>query len=155
MKDDEFKELLTFGQEYEQLAKHYIDYDTIHYAEGKCSEYDFYTVTNNKKMKYEVKADTRAIHTGNMAIEYLARGQRSGLTITEAKHYIYFVVTDGEPIVYLIPTRILRRAIRNKEYEIVIQTGYKQLSTVALFKLSKFSEYIVYRTDGRQDDNTV
>jgi hypothetical protein len=103
-----FHEDLAFGQKYEQIAISLLDGagrgDICLPPPGKHSPWDF----KHNNNAYEVKADRRANSTGNLCIEYEHTGIPSGISITEAEHWIYFVIVPTGYMVYKIPVSVLR-----------------------------------------------
>lgn len=78
-----FRELLSFGQIYEEKALKFYKYNTVERPVGKHPEYDFKL---DDKLKVEVKADRSAWKTGNLAIEWNCLGH------TTADEWVHFVV---------------------------------------------------------------
>jgi hypothetical protein len=74
---------------------------------GQVAEKILAELLENKKI--EVKRDLQAIKTGNIYIEYFSRGKPSGLSISEADYYCYFI-TDGR--MFLIETKELKQLCR-------------------------------------------
>ena len=71
------------------------------------NKYDFITFDG---LTYEVKADHRAIQTGNFFIEYLGYGKPSGIATSEATFYI---LTDLK-YYFLIKTDVLKLLCKGK-----------------------------------------
>ena len=71
------------------------------------NKYDFKTFDG---LTYEVKADHRAIQTGNFFIEYLGYGKPSGISTTKANFYI---LTDTI-YYFLIQTDVLKLLCKGK-----------------------------------------
>ena len=74
---------------------------------GQVAEKLLAELLTNKKI--EVKRDLKAIQTGNIFVEYFSRGKKSGLAISEADYYCYFI-TDTR--LFLIKTEDLKTLCR-------------------------------------------
>jgi len=144
MKDKDFINTLQFGKLYEQKAKEYVDHDECEHTEGKVSAYDLIFKKDNTKIKVEVKADRQAWRYGNICIEIESNNIPSGLSVTEADYWLYFIVSpDGiNDEVYKIPVEDLKNivdAYRNNARMI----GYNRLSKCCLIPKGKFKEYLI------------
>ena len=137
-----FKADLEFGQQYEIKLLNYITYSTYQISTGKFKHYDLLI---DNTIKYEVKADRMAKKTGNICIEYECNNKPSGITTTESNYYAYFIegIGDDEPILYIIPTDIIRHEIKNKTYKRECKGGNGYRAKLYLFKLECFNNYIV------------
>lgn len=72
------------------------------------SDWDF----KHNGVMYEVKSDRRAYKTGNLVIEYEHTGVPSGISITKADVWMYFVINGDEGYTcYKIPIGEIHRAI--------------------------------------------
>ena len=69
-------------------------------------------------LKYEVKADIKAVLTNNIFIEYLQFNIPSGIDRTESDYYI-IIIPLSEYI--LIKTNIIKKLINNKQYKFIIK----------------------------------
>lgn len=56
---------------------------------GKVAEDVVGEIFTNKKL--EVKRDFKAQETGNVFVEYMSRGKKSGISTTEADYYVFVV----------------------------------------------------------------
>ena len=111
-----FKKDLEIGHSYELLALEYLDYDSYEQADTtkKISEYDLIITKNNIETKIEVKADLKCQFTGNIAIEYSCNNKKSGITTSEAKYWVVFVVyNNSENVCYKFPIKDLKRLCKN------------------------------------------
>jgi hypothetical protein len=99
---------LAFGQSYEKIAIGLLeDGDVTTPPPGKHSPWDF----KHNQVAFECKADRRAHTTGNLCIEYEHTGVPSGLSITEADYWLYFIVKPDGYSLLKIPTSVLRASI--------------------------------------------
>lgn len=59
--------------------------------------------------KIEIKRDFKAVKTGNIFVEYCSRGKPSGLAISEAAYYCYFIKDER---MFIIEIEDLKRLCR-------------------------------------------
>jgi len=142
MKDQDFTNSLQYGKLYEEKAKEYFEYDQYEHPEGKISEYDIIFKKDNTEVKVEVKADRQAWKYGNLCIEIESNNIPSGLSITEADYWLYFVISPSgvDDEVYKIPVDHLKNiteAYKNNTRLI----GYNKLSKCYLIPKIKFKQY--------------
>lgn len=112
-----FKECLAFGKKYEEKSKQFYTYDegTMEDAPPTCSGYDFLFMKDGREYKVEVKSDKMTATTGNLCIEHRCSNKPSGLSVTEADDYVYWVIHTDETTkritkeeVYIIPTEKIK-----------------------------------------------
>jgi len=133
-----FKGYLEKGRIYEVKATEYFDYKKVEFPEGKFSEYDFIL---DDKIKIEVKSDTTASRTGNLAIEYKCNGKPSGIYATEADYYIYFINYEDRDEAYKIPTNELIELCKERGRK--VSGGDGNLSRMYLLNKELLKDYIV------------
>ena len=143
MKDQQFKENIAFGNIYEKKAVDYFQYDDFKIEEGKVSTHDIVFTKDNKEIKVEVKSDRMAYKTGNICIEVESNGVLSGISVTEAHYWLYFVINpNGENTIYKFSIdklwELTNRFINNYRFG-----GYKKLSKMVLVPTTLLHEYIV------------
>ena len=143
MKDEHFKQTLSFGNIYEKKAVCYFEHDNFKIENGKVSSHDIVFTKNNTDIKVEVKSDRLAYRTGNICIEVESNGVLSGISVTEADYWLYFVINpNGENTIYKIPIdklwELTNRFINNYRFG-----GYKKLSKMVLVPTILLHEYIV------------
>ncbi len=78
-------------------------------VDGMAQEIAFLNIVTTGK--YEVKRDFKVGKTGNIAVEIECFGQPSGLAITEAPYWLYFLTGEEfqDEVAFLISTNRLRR----------------------------------------------
>lgn len=142
MKDQDFTNALQYGKLYEAKAKEYFEYDEYEHPEGKVSEYDIIFKKDNVEMKVEVKADRQAWKHGNICIEIESNNTPSGLSITEAHYWLYFIVSqDGtNDEVYKIPVDHLKSIVEAYKHN-ARMVGYNKLSKCCLIPKDVFKQY--------------
>lgn len=89
--------------------------------------------------KVEVKTDYMAYKTGNIAIEYMSRGRKSGLSTTDADYWAF--VLEGEykkEIVLFIEITRLKK-LANKYYKLgkVVSGGDYNTSEMILIPIKE------------------
>jgi len=104
-----WKQDLAFGQRYEKIALGLLgNGDVITPPEGvKWSPWDF----KHNGVAFECKADRCAARTGNLCIEYEHTGIPSGISITEADEWFYFIHMPDSYVCYKIPVAAIKDRI--------------------------------------------
>ena len=96
---------LSFGQRYEKIAVDALGSGAIEMPPpGKFSAWDF----RHDGVAYECKADRQSARTGNLCVEYEHTGVPSGISISQADYWFYFVVRGNGYSLYKIPVAVLR-----------------------------------------------
>lgn len=74
----------------------------------------FSILTSENDVKVEVKRDFLASETGNLAIEYKCRGKLSGLSVSLADWYAFFLGGDEykDEVIVLIKTDRLKKIVK-------------------------------------------
>jgi hypothetical protein len=86
-------------------------------SDNKDYRYDLLMEYGDKNYTYEIKTDTLIApgnDTGNIAIEYTSRGKSSGIDVTEADYFVYFLANFGEA--WNIKTSKLKRLISENNF---------------------------------------
>ena len=140
-----FQECLEFGHIYEKKLMEFIPYDSYIIREGLFSAYDVKVNYMGDKIRYEVKADRMAHKTGNMVIEFESNGVPSGISVTRARYYAYFVVKPYDLFdLYVIPVKVIKQYIMDSKYKRILKGGNKQLSHMYVFAIDTFKEYLLH-----------
>lgn len=142
-----FQSDLKFGRFYENLLLNYIheDFDVAEFTspEYQFTEWDVKISKGNFVCKYEVKADKNTYRTGNVFIEYECAGKPSGISITQADIYAYFVVKSSkQQDCYMIPVKYIKTLIENGEFTKILNSGDGGRVNGFLMPLSKFSAFL-------------
>jgi len=61
---------------------------------GEMKEKELADILLNQKI--EVKTDRKWKETGNIAVEFMSRGKKSGISITEAKYWAFILDNDNK-----------------------------------------------------------
>ena len=135
-----FQKDLTFGTKYEEIfLNEYINYET--YTRPETINMLYYDFLINNTTKYEIKADRIAFKTRNLCIELYNYGKPSGLNITQADYYIYFIINNNNIIrVYKIPTAVLKELIISRELK---SGGDNRQSKFVLLNIDLVKDYII------------
>lgn len=142
-----FQELLAFGHIYEKKLLEHIEHDSFVIKEGLFSYYDIKVYHGDKVIRYEVKADRMAYRTGNIVIEYMSNSVPSGISITRAKYYAYFVVKPYDQYdLYIIPVKHIKKLINEQNYKRELRGGNNKLSCMFVFSLDTFEEFKTHST---------
>lgn len=109
---------LLLGQYYEKKYIELRNFKNVeHPLNTKCKEFDF--INLNTGTSYEIKADRMACKTGNIFIEYLCNGEKSGIDATDANYWIHFVCEKDFmkcTHYYKFDTNTLKKLINDKQY---------------------------------------
>ena len=130
---------LKLGNEYQRKFISLITYDSISVPPGKFKDYDIAVMRGAERTLYEIKADRKALTTGNIVIEFMCNNQRSGISTTVADFWVYFVVGSG--MFYLIPTDDIKQAIDENKYTKIIKGGDGWRSQMYVFPAQVFQDY--------------
>jgi hypothetical protein len=129
-----FDDDLKFGHVYERRALHLFKYENFSFNDTSA-----YDILLNGKIKIEVKADRLTYATGNLAVEYECRGKPSGISISEAHYYIFFVINrNADDDVYIIPTEHLKQMIQGCK---IVYGGDRNVSAMYLLPIKECSKY--------------
>lgn len=144
-----FHEDLAFGKRYEKKTLLLFDYDRYEQSVGCESGYDLvFYMKNYEKIKVEVKADRLAVKTGNLAIEYECNNKPSGINITTAHQYVYYII--GTKIIYQIEVETLKWLCKGCK-TVCGGDGYR--SKMYLLPMDRMTNYIVTPKKVDKDDD--
>lgn len=103
---------------------------------GEMKEKELANILLNQKI--EVKTDRKWKKTGNIAVEFMSRGKKSGISITEAKYWAFILDNNNQTEgIIILPTQKLRLIAR--EYFSrgnVVKGGDDNTSDMVLIPLS-------------------
>ena len=137
-----FKQSLSFGKLYEYIAvdKIFNNPPDLYHPPGKHAGFDFST----GGLAYEVKACRIAYRSGNFILDFLLNGKLDGIATTTADMFIFFVVyPDDKYKVYIIPTCVIKKVIRENDCFIWTSTASRRLYDSYFIPIHYFSEYLV------------
>ncbi len=117
-----FEEDIVTGEQGEDFIKEFMinkGYKFI--SDNKDNKYDLLMSFKNRKIKYEIKTDVLLSpknDTGNIVVEFESRGKSSGISVTEAEFYIYYIPKLNE--VWNIKMDKLKNLINSNNFKEVI-----------------------------------
>jgi hypothetical protein len=135
-----FKSDLQFGQHYQNITLQILHWERSGQPEGNFKPYDIWLEWDDLRTTIESKADRQTLTTGNIAIEFCCSGKPSGISTTEADHWVYYVV--GSRDYYLIPTSVIRKAITERRFKRTCRGGDGYKAELYLFPRAVFQEYL-------------
>lgn len=144
MKREDWLRRKHFGEEYQVVLNHLIDYTRYEAAPNKkFSDWDVKYYDGDNCMTCEVKADTLNIVSGNIAIEFESDDVPSGISVTKADYYAIFAHNPIANVIkwWFVPTDIIRQMIQDKKYHNIVKGGHNYLSKMYLFRDSWFMDY--------------
>lgn len=138
---------LKLGEEYQMRFIDYLslsEYDEIVMApKYQFSDYDLLIKKGATEIKYEIKADRLAAKTGNLCIEYECNEKPSGISVSKADYYGYFVLGKNEEC-YIIPVHYLKILIESGDFR-KLSGGDKNRSRFYLIPKAKFVQFLTQR----------
>lgn len=143
-----FQSSLTFGRQYElKFVEHLTqscEYDDIEIlpTTERFVEYDIITRGKTGETKWEVKADRIAAKTGNFCIEFESSGKPSGLSLTKADYWAYYIVDGKNTELFVIPVGDLRVLVTSQQFR-KLKGGDKWRSHFYLIPRERFAQYLV------------
>jgi len=105
---------------------------------GMNKDFDVATYEDDRILDtYEIKYDFLYSKTGNLAIEYLFKGSRSGILATKAKYWVEMVKTPTMSKFYVLENKGFREWLKiNKSYLQTTRGGDNLESSLILLKPS-------------------
>jgi hypothetical protein len=155
---NKFYKDLEFGQYYERKLITLLNFDSYIIKTGYFPEYDVKITYNNITTKYEVKSDRWAYKTNSIAIEYEYNKNPSGIAVTKADYYAYFVTRPYDIFeLYIIPVEIIKENINNNKYKRIVCGGDKQTKMYIfdieeVFKQYKYTDKDSHIVDVKHND---
>lgn len=110
-----------------------------HAPRGQFKDWDVrLTHVDGNKCDVEVKSDTRAAQTGNIAIEFACSGRPSGIAATKADWWVHFI---SETEYFIIPVKTLRWLIKKNKWWRMTNGGDGGRAEMYLFDKSIFTRW--------------
>jgi hypothetical protein len=140
MNNASFADCLSLGHRYERyFAEEIMDEYVFEQSRGREPGWDLRSADEKDEWVYfEVKADTMAARTGNLAIEIQSSGCLSGIKTTTADWWIQFVV--GTPYYYEFPVPELREFIAKTNLR-TVRACENGKNTLVLIPMNLLSEW--------------
>jgi hypothetical protein len=117
-----FREDIKVGESGEEYIKHFlIDKGYKFISENKDYRYDLLMSFNKREITYEIKTDVFVSpekDAGNLVVEFESRGKPSGISVTEAEYYVYYMPKLNE--VWNIKMDKLKKLINSNSFKEVV-----------------------------------
>jgi len=144
-----FREDIKVGESGEEYIKHFlIDKGYKFISENKDYRYDLLMSFNEREITYEIKTDVFVSpekDTGNLVVEFESRGKPSGISVTEAEYYVYYMPKLKE--IWNIKMNLLKALIKDNNFREV--SGGDELSNTKMYLISRnfYKNYFkIYKT---------
>ena len=136
-----FEKDLKDGKKGEQVIRHFVE-STLgqrYIKDNDTNAFDLLFEDENLDLvTYEVKSDFWEQDwskggSGNMAIEYKCRGKSSGIGVTKAKYFVYYLVNVSDKQIWMIETKDLQDLLLKEKFpsKTVGETHYDSDDKVA------------------------
>jgi len=144
-----FKKDINIGEDGEDFIKHFlIDKGYEFISENKDYRYDLLMSYKEREVTYEIKTDVYVSpkkDTGNLVVEYESRGKGSGISVTEADYYVYYMPKLNE--IWNISMQDLKQLISDNNFKKVVGGDEGSDTKMYLIKRAKYKKYFkVYNT---------
>jgi len=139
----DFKKDIVVGEHGEEFIKEFMigkGYEYI--SDNKNKKYDLLMSYDNKEIKYEIKTDVYVspdYDTGNIVVEFESRGNPSGISVTEADYYVYFMPKLNE--IWNIKMDKLRSLIKTNNFREVSGGDDGSNTKMYLIKREEYKEH--------------
>jgi hypothetical protein len=144
-----FKKDIILGEEGEEFIKEFlIKKDFVFISDNKNNNFDLIMSYEGREFKYEIKTDvliSKENDTGNLVVEFESRNKPSGISITKADYFVYFIPKLGE--IWNIRVDKLKELINKNNFKKVIGGDVGSNTKMYLIKREKFkNHFIVHNT---------
>lgn len=136
---NKFYSCLEDAKKYEVETLKYLKFDEYEFNDD--NRYDIKITKNNIVKLIEVKKEKLASKTGNIVIEYFCRGKPSGINVTQAEVYYYYVVSEDGYRLFKIPVIDIKNMIKNKLYVRDCIGGDDMASKMYLIRIKSIEKY--------------
>ena len=159
-----FEKDLKDGKKGEQVIRHFVE-STLgqrYIKDNDTNAFDLLFEDENLDLvTYEVKSDFWEQDwskggSGNMAIEYKCRGKSSGIGVTKAKYFVYYLVNVSDKQIWMIETKDLQDLLLKEKFpsKTVGETHYDSDDKVAkCYMIPRFTykgHFDIYTFDGER-----
>jgi hypothetical protein len=135
-----FQKDIVLGEEGEVFIKNFlISKDFKFISENKDEKFDLLMSYNGRLIKYEIKTDvllSKEKDTGNLVIEFESRGKPSGISVTQADYFVYFIPKLKE--IWNIKVENLKNIINNNKLKKVSGGDLESNTKMYLMNRNKF-----------------
>jgi len=136
---NKFYSSLKDAKKYEIETLKYLDFDKFEFNDD--NRFDIKIIKNKIIKLIEVKKEILASKTGNIAIEYFCRGKPSGIDVTQAEDYYYYVVYKDRYRLFKLPVIDIKNIIKNKLYVRECIGGDDMASKMFLISIKSIEKY--------------
>lgn len=145
----DFSQDINIGEDGEGFIKHFlIDKGYKFLSENKDYKYDLLMSFNGREITYEIKTDVYVSpkkDTGNLVVEFESRGKPSGISVTEADYYVYYMPKLKE--IWNIKMDELKSLIDDNNFKEVNGGDVGSNTKMYLIRRSNYKKYFkVYNT---------
>jgi hypothetical protein len=141
-----FDRCLDLGKKYERLSTQIFENKRFEIAEGYFLDWDVKLFNESsetpgleEEVTLECKADTVAVRTKALAIEFEYDGRPSGIQTTKADFWVHYIHSTNK--YYLIPTEYLRQVIQEGKYSRKVRGGDDYKSYLYIVDENHFSDF--------------
>ena len=162
--NNNFEKDLADGQKGEKAVRHFVE-TVMHKTFVKFNDDSAYDILfqnpYEEPVTFEVKTDYWEKNideggSGNIVIEYKCRGKPSGIGVTKAKYFVYYLVNVSDKHIWIIETEKLKKLIEDSKFpkKRVGETNYdNEKKTSWCWMLPRFGlieHFDVYTFDGER-----
>jgi hypothetical protein len=137
-----FKKDIILGEEGEIFIKDFLlKKGFIFITDNKDNNFDLIMSYEGREFKYEIKTDvllSTQNDTGNLVVEFESRGKPSGISVTQADYFVYFIPKLKE--IWNIKVENLKNIINNNKLKKVSGGDLDSNTKMYLINRNKFSK---------------
>jgi hypothetical protein len=111
-------------------------------SENNDNKYDLLMSYNKSEIKYEIKTDvfiTKEKDSGNLVVEFECRNKPSGISVTEADYYVYYIPNLKE--VWNIKMSDLKNLIEENDFKVAVGGDKGSNTKMYLIRRSSYRKY--------------
>jgi hypothetical protein len=139
----DFNNDVLIGENGEEIIKNFLISKGYKYIDNnKDNKYDLLMSYKNKNYTYEIKTDvflSPKKDTGNIAIEFSSRGKFSGIKVTQADFFVYYIPKLGE--IWNIKTSDLLNLIEKENFKVTTGGDIGSNTKMYLIKRKDYKSY--------------
>ena len=139
----DFKQDIISGEKGEEFIKNFLISKNFKFlSDNKNNKYDLLMSYNNSPITYEIKTDillSKERDTGNMVVEFESREKPSGISVTQADYYVYYIPKLGE--IWNIKINVLKNLIEKENFKVVSGGDIGSNTKMYLIPRKKYSNY--------------
>jgi hypothetical protein len=140
-----FKKDIILGEEGEEFIKEFlIKKGFVFISDNKNNNFDLIMSYKDREFKYEIKTDvllSKENDTGNLVVEFESRNKPSGISITKADYFVYFIPKLGE--IWNIRVDKLKKLINKNNFKKVVGGDVGSNTKMYLIKRENFKNHFI------------